>query len=89
MMPGDTSAHLQNAVLPGTLARMCCSCSDIAKGNPVNKFRDLGRYVPRETLLQETRSNFFTSPYTKKQTPWLESAGANYTDRATAACRRS
>jgi hypothetical protein len=26
---------------------------------------------------------------TKKQTPWLEPAGANYTDRATAACRRS
>jgi hypothetical protein len=25
----------------------------------------------------------------KKQTPWLESAGANYTDQATAACRRS
>jgi hypothetical protein len=25
----------------------------------------------------------------QKQTPWLKSAGANYTDRATAACRRS
>jgi hypothetical protein len=25
----------------------------------------------------------------KKQTPWLESAGANYTDQATTACRRS
>jgi hypothetical protein len=25
----------------------------------------------------------------QKQTPWLESAVANYTDRATAACRRS
>jgi hypothetical protein len=24
-----------------------------------------------------------------KKTPWLESAGANYTDRATAACRQS
>jgi hypothetical protein len=26
---------------------------------------------------------------TNKQTPSLESVGANYTDRATAACRRS
>jgi hypothetical protein len=30
-----------------------------------------------------------TTTNNNKQTPWLEFAGANYTDRATAACRQS
>jgi succinate dehydrogenase flavin-adding protein (antitoxin of CptAB toxin-antitoxin module) len=41
----------------------------------------------------DRRVNTWITTYTKiskqKQTPLLESAGANYTDRATAACRRS
>jgi hypothetical protein len=39
------------------------------------------------TELSQTYNIAIVGPI--KQTPWLESAGANYTDRATAACRRS
>jgi hypothetical protein len=38
---------------------------------------------------ETTKPNTAKNYKTKKQIPWLESAGVNYTNQATTACRRN
>jgi hypothetical protein len=47
--------------------------------------RNISEHLPNYTAAY-SRTLDLSVVYTKK-TPWPESAGANYTDRATAACR--
>jgi hypothetical protein len=60
MMSGDMSAHLQNALHDEYVAVVL---TDITKEKSVNQFHEISRYVPHETVLQETRPNSFTSPF--------------------------
>jgi hypothetical protein len=58
--------------------------SNLDKGNV---WRSQGITVETNKGIEHAKRLHIVSENNK--TPWLESAGANYTDRATAACRRS